>query len=64
MGPGWLDGIGALLHPATLTSAPRRLIEAAASGVAVYATPECGLDPADYRPVEDFAAAAPRSAAA
>lgn len=55
-GPSWLDGIGAILHPATLTSQPRRLIEAIAAGVTVYATPASGLDPADYRPLSDFAA--------
>jgi len=57
-GPDWLDGIGAILHPATLTGQPRRLIEAAAAGVAIYATPEAGLDPADYHPLAHFAAAA------
>jgi hypothetical protein len=55
-GPNWLDGIGAILHPASLTNQPRRLLEAIAAGVEVYATPECGLDPADYRPLEDFPA--------
>jgi len=53
-GPNWLDGIGAILHPATLTSQPRRLLEAVAAGVAVYATPACGLDPANYRPLAEF----------
>jgi len=54
-GPGWLNGIGAILHPATLTSQPRRLLQAIAAGVTVYATPASGLDPADYRPLCDFA---------
>jgi hypothetical protein len=54
-GPNWLDGIGAILHPATLTAQPRRLLQAAASGVALYATPSAGLDPADYRPLAAFA---------
>jgi hypothetical protein len=63
-GPDWLDGIGAILHPATLTAQPRRLLEAAAAGVRIYATPECGLDPADYRPLAEFPGAAPRAAAA
>jgi hypothetical protein len=54
-GPGWLDGIGAILHPATLTAQPRRLLQAAASGVALYATAASGLDPADYRPLACFA---------
>jgi hypothetical protein len=65
-GPDWLDGIGAILHPAALTSQPRRLLEARAAGVTVYATPACGLDPADYRPLADFgreAAALPRRTA-
>jgi hypothetical protein len=63
-GPDWLEDIGAILHPATLTSAPRRLLAALAAGVIVYATPECGLDPADYLPLQDFPGAAPRSTAA
>jgi len=63
-GPAWLDGIGAILHPATLTAEPRRLLAARAAGIALYATPECGLDPADYRPIEAFAGAGPRAAAA
>jgi hypothetical protein len=53
-GPGWLDGIGAILHPATLTSQPRRLLEALAAGVTVYADPASGLDPADYIPIARF----------
>lgn len=57
MGPGWLDDIGAILHPATMTAEPRRLLEAAAAGVTVYATPGCGLDQGDYRPLEAFAGA-------
>jgi len=61
--PSWLDDIGTLLHPAALTHEPRRLLEAAASGVRIYATPECGLDPIDYLPFEDFRAGA-RSPAA
>ena len=54
----WLDGIGAILHPATLTARPGRLLQALASGVAIYATPACGLDPADWRPLAAFAPAA------
>jgi hypothetical protein len=53
-GPGWLDGIGAILHPAALTAQPRRLLAAAARGVTIYATDGCGLDPAAYRPLADF----------
>jgi hypothetical protein len=54
MGPGWLDGIGAILHPASLTNQPRALLEALANGVKVYATPTCGLAPSDYSPIESF----------
>ena len=32
MGPGWLDGIGAILHPASLTNQPRALLEAVVVG--------------------------------
>jgi hypothetical protein len=55
MGPGWLDGIGAILHPATMTTQPRHLLEAVANGVTVYATEGCGLAPSDYLPIEQFA---------
>lgn len=54
MGPGWLDGIGAILHPATMTAQPRPLLEAIANGVTVYATEGCGLAPSDYRSIERF----------
>ena len=60
-GPGWLDGIGAILHPAIFTAQPRRLLQAAANGVALYATPECGLAPGDYRPLADFGTGPPRA---
>lgn len=53
-GPNWLDGIGTILHPATLTHEPRALLEARANGVIVYATETCGLDPSDYRPLDRF----------
>ena len=49
MGPNWLDGIGTILHPATMTAQPRALLEAIAGGVTVYATAESGLDPADFQ---------------
>jgi hypothetical protein len=55
MGPGWHDGIGAILHPAALTAQPRALLAAHAACITLYATPGCGLDPADYRPLADFA---------
>jgi len=32
----------------------RHLYLLVAAGVAVYATPACGLDPADYRPLAEF----------
>ena len=54
MGPGWLEGIGAILHPAALTHEPRALLQAVANGVTVYATAECGLDPADWTPIGSF----------
>lgn len=54
LGPGWLDGIGAILHPASLTNQPRALLEALASGVSVYATETSGLARSDYAPLETF----------
>ncbi len=54
MGPGWLDDIGVLLHPAAVTHAPRRLIEAAAQGVTIYADPTCGLAPGQFQPLLAF----------
>ena len=50
----WLDGIGAILHPATLTHEPRQLLEARANGIAIYATETCGLSPSDYLPLDQF----------
>ena len=41
----WLDGVRAVVHPALVESAPRRLIEALAAGVPVIATAACGLTP-------------------
>jgi hypothetical protein len=55
MEPGWLDGIGAILHPASLTNQPRALLEAVVvGGVDIYATDTCGLAPSDYAPIESF----------
>lgn len=51
-GPGWLDGVGAVLHPAAVTHAPRRLLQALAHGATVYAHSSCGLAPGDFEPVE------------
>ena len=59
MGLGWLDGIGTIIHPATMTLQPRELLAAAASGVRIYATPTCGLDCADYEPLERFGVGEP-----
>jgi hypothetical protein len=56
MRPNWLDDIGAIVHPATITHQPRALLNALACGVTVYATPTCGLDSADYQPLDRFAA--------
>ena len=53
-GPGWLDDIGAIVHPAVMTAAPRRLLEAVAHGVTVYAEPSCGLAPGQFRPLADL----------
>jgi hypothetical protein len=53
-GPHWLDGIGAILHPATLTHEPRALLEASANGVSIYATETCGLDRSEYLPLGQF----------
>ena len=52
--PGWMDDIGAILHPAAVTHVPRRLIEAAAHGVAIYAEPTCGLAPGQFLPLSAF----------
>ena len=52
----WLDGIGAILHPATLTHQPRALLEALANGVTIYATATCGLANGDYLPLNRFPA--------
>lgn len=54
--PGWLDGIGTILHPAVLTHQPRRLLAVVAAGVTVYATPASGLDAGQYRPIAQFEA--------
>lgn len=50
----WLDDIGAILHPAAVTHAPRRLVEAVAHGVTIYAEPTCGLAPGQFRPLSAF----------
>ena len=47
--PAWLDDIGTIVHPATMTTQPRRLLQALANGLTIHATPACGLPPTDYR---------------
>ncbi len=54
MGAHWLDDLGAILHPAAMTHAPRRLLEASAHGVKLYATEACGLPPSDWHPLAAF----------
>ena len=54
MSEAWLDDLGAILHPATVTHAPRRLIEAVNHGVTVYADDACGLAPGQWRPISSF----------
>jgi VanW like protein/glycosyl transferase family 1 len=39
----WLDGVRAVVHPALVEAAPRRLLEALAAGVPVIATEACGI---------------------
>lgn len=46
--PAWLDDIGTIVHPATMTTQPRRLSQALVNGVTIHATPACGLPPTDY----------------
>ncbi len=41
----WLEGVAAVVQPALVRDAPRRLLEALAAGVPVIATPACGLEP-------------------
>jgi hypothetical protein len=41
----WLAGVAAVVHPAVVEEAPRRLLAALAAGVPVIATAACGLDP-------------------
>jgi len=56
IGQGWLDDIGSIVHPAAVTHAPRRLVEAVAHGVAVYAYSSCGLAPGQFHPLSAFPA--------
>jgi hypothetical protein len=42
-GEAWLDGVCAVVQPALVEHAPRRLLSALAAGVPVVATPACGL---------------------
>jgi hypothetical protein len=47
----WLDDVGTIIHPATMTTQPRALLQAIANGVTVHATSACGLASDDYRPL-------------
>ena len=51
----WLDHIGTILHPATATAQPRRLLEALSAGVVVVSTAASGLEPADYTALSESA---------
>ncbi len=51
-GENWLDGVGAIIHPAAMTTQPRTLLHAIAAGVLVYADDGCGLASSDYRPLQ------------
>jgi hypothetical protein len=44
-GVSWLEGVRAVVHPALVEAAPRRLLEALAAGVPVIATEACGIAP-------------------
>ncbi len=44
-GASWLEGVRAVVHPALVEAAPRRLLEALAAGVPVIATEACGIAP-------------------
>jgi hypothetical protein len=52
MGPDWLRDVGTILHPSAMVHQPRKLLEAVAAGVTVHASTGCGLDPADYIPIQ------------
>lgn len=54
-GPGWLDGIAAIVHPAAVTHQPHRLLQAVAAGVRLYADAGCGLAPGEFEPLAAFA---------
>lgn len=47
-GAQWHNDIGTIIHPATMTAQPRRLLQALAAGATVVATSGSGLAPADY----------------
>lgn len=56
-GPGGLDGVGAIFHPAAMTNQPRRLLQAAAAGIAIHATEGAGLAPGEWLPLSALDAA-------
>lgn len=49
----WRD-VGIIIHPAAMTNQPRILLEAYARGIQIYTTPEAGLAPHQYQPLESF----------
>ena len=52
----WSD-VGIIIHPAAMTNQPRILLEAHARGIQIYTTPESGLAPHQYQPLENFLSA-------
>jgi hypothetical protein len=50
----WMDGIGAIIHPAAVTHQPRRLLQAMEHGITVYAPASCGLAPGAFQPIDRF----------
>ena len=44
-GDRWLDGVAAVVQPAVVEEAPRRLLTALAAGIPAIASPACGLGP-------------------
>ncbi|MDE2127046.1 MAG: VanW family protein [Armatimonadetes bacterium] len=44
---GWLNGVGLVVQPALVEDAPRALLAAAAAGLPIVATEECGLHGVD-----------------
>ena len=51
---GWLDDVGAVIHPAAITHQPRELLSLAARGITIFANESCGLSFDRYRPLDRF----------